>query len=56
MRAMHGPDPDQERLNTVSVLGDPKPKKEDITVDEKRVKELDGGDFGSVQEDRQKQA
>ena len=44
-----------ELLNTVCVLGDAEPNKEDIAVTEKRVKELDGGIFGSVQEDTRKQ-
>ncbi|KIL59918.1 hypothetical protein M378DRAFT_14479 [Amanita muscaria Koide BX008] len=45
----------RELLNTVSVFGDAKPKKEDIAVTGKRVKEQDGAAFGSVQEDIQTQ-
>jgi hypothetical protein len=45
-----------ELLDMVSVLRDAKPKKEDIPVSTGlQVKEPDGGDFGSVQEDIQKQ-
>jgi hypothetical protein len=42
-------------LDKVPVLGDTKPKNEDIAVVEKRVKKPDGGDFGSVQVDTQQQ-
>lgn len=45
----------RELLNTVSVFGDAKPKKEDIIITGMRVKEHDGGDFVSVQEDIQTQ-
>ena len=39
----------REPLDTVSIFGDAKPKKEDIAIT--RIKEQDGGGFGSVQED-----
>jgi len=45
----------REPLDTVPVLGDVKPKTEDNTVTEQQIKGSDGGDFGSVQEDIQKQ-
>ena len=44
-----------EPLDTVSFLGDAKPESEDIAVTRGRITGPDGGDFGSVQEDIQKQ-
>ena len=38
-----------------SFLGDAEPKNEDNAVTEQQIKGPDGGDFGSVQEDLQKQ-
>jgi len=46
---------ERKLLNTVPIFGDAKPKKEDIAVTGRRVKELDGRDFKSVQEDIQTQ-
>lgn len=45
-----------ELLDTVSVLRDANPKKEDIAVTGQQVKDPGGEYFGSVQEDIQKQA
>jgi len=41
-----------EPLDTVSLLGDAKPESEDIAVTRGQIMGPDGGDFGSVQEDK----